>query len=282
MPITLHRSSIDGCFHRQRSILIVHRQASIKGAASCSTPSSSSAPAPSGWPRGPRPRRAACAHDRAGGRRRRRRRRSASGGTCGSSRPGPSSSTRWPPTLLALSGWVAPGPRRLPDRRRVGGGATSQPLAEALAATDDVEMRFGHRVIGVARRGRDRHGRRRPGERAVRPCTSSTPDGTARIVAERRDRCVRHLDAARTRWAPTGYPAPGRAEHARPHHLRHPRLHRRRRPRRATPASTSRWPAPAPPPRTPWSGWPGSPPRTRHQGDLARTPCADGGRLRRR
>ena len=30
------------------------------------------------------------------------------------------------------------------------------PLADALAATDEVEVRYGHRVVGVAKQGRDR------------------------------------------------------------------------------------------------------------------------------
>ncbi|NYG59281.1 hypothetical protein BJ980_002204 [Nocardioides daedukensis] len=57
--------------------------------------------------------------------------------------------------LLAAKGWVAPESSAYPtghdwvERYLV-------PLAAALAATEEVDIRFGHRVVGVARHGRDR------------------------------------------------------------------------------------------------------------------------------
>lgn len=56
--------------------------------------------------------------------------------------------------LLAPTGWVAPEPTSYPT------GAEwvrdyLEPLADALAATGRVDVRFGHRVTGVARQGRD-------------------------------------------------------------------------------------------------------------------------------
>jgi thioredoxin reductase len=57
--------------------------------------------------------------------------------------------------LLTPRGWVWPHPDRYP----VGGEWVAdylEPLAEALTATGLVEVRTGHRVVGVAKRGRDR------------------------------------------------------------------------------------------------------------------------------
>jgi hypothetical protein len=58
-------------------------------------------------------------------------------------------------TLLTPTGWVRPDASTYP----VGAQWVEQylqPLADALARTDEVEVRFGHRVVGVARSGRDR------------------------------------------------------------------------------------------------------------------------------
>ncbi|MBJ7358083.1 NAD(P)-binding domain-containing protein [Nocardioides sp.] len=58
-------------------------------------------------------------------------------------------------SLLRPRGWAGPDPDRYP----VGAEWVAdylEPLAEALAATGVVEVRTGHRVVGVAKRGRDR------------------------------------------------------------------------------------------------------------------------------
>jgi hypothetical protein len=57
--------------------------------------------------------------------------------------------------LLAARGWSAPDPAAYPtgeDWAR----AYLVPLADALAATDEVEVRLGARAVGVTRQGRDR------------------------------------------------------------------------------------------------------------------------------
>lgn len=57
--------------------------------------------------------------------------------------------------LLAPTGWVRPDGDTYPTGADWA-GAYLRPLAAALAQTDEVEVRFGHRVVGVAKRGRDR------------------------------------------------------------------------------------------------------------------------------
>jgi len=57
--------------------------------------------------------------------------------------------------LLASTGWSTPDPQTYPTGRDWAEQYLA-PLADALAATDEVEVRFGHRVVGVAKRGRDR------------------------------------------------------------------------------------------------------------------------------
>lgn len=57
--------------------------------------------------------------------------------------------------LLAPTGWTPPNPKSYPT------GATwaeqyLAPLAAALGATDEVDVLFGQRVVGIAKRGRDR------------------------------------------------------------------------------------------------------------------------------
>ncbi|MBB3044445.1 NAD(P)-binding domain-containing protein [Nocardioides soli] len=114
--------------------------------------------------------------------------------------------------LLAPTGWVAPDPQGYPT----GGDWVERylaPLAAAVNATDEVDLRFGSRVIGVARFGRDR------------------------LVAADRERLpftvhVEHADGSRTRLAAAavidasgtwtgpnplggdGYPAAGEVAHA--------------------------------------------------------------------
>jgi hypothetical protein len=57
--------------------------------------------------------------------------------------------------LLASSGWEAPAPSAYPTGDEWVAGYL-QPLADALEKTAEVEVRYGHRVVGVTRFGRDR------------------------------------------------------------------------------------------------------------------------------
>lgn len=57
--------------------------------------------------------------------------------------------------LLAPTGWARPEGSGYPTGREWAEQYLT-PLASALDATDEVEVRFGHRVVGVAKRGRDR------------------------------------------------------------------------------------------------------------------------------
>ena len=57
--------------------------------------------------------------------------------------------------LLAGTGWQRPDLATYPTGAEWV-DAYLTPLAEALAATPEVEVRYGHRVIGVAKQGRDR------------------------------------------------------------------------------------------------------------------------------
>lgn len=113
--------------------------------------------------------------------------------------------------LLARHGWAAPAPASYPTgedwaRDYLG------PLADALAATDEVDVRFGHRVTALTRQGRDRMvdaGRAEtPFELRV-----ATPSGTGRLLASA------VIDASGTWGGPAplgadGLAAIGEAEHA--------------------------------------------------------------------
>ena len=57
--------------------------------------------------------------------------------------------------LLDGSGWQAPTGTAYPTGHEWVAGYL-QPLADALEKTDEVEVRYGHRVVGVTRFGRDR------------------------------------------------------------------------------------------------------------------------------
>lgn len=114
--------------------------------------------------------------------------------------------------LLTATGWQRPDPAGYPTGRDWV-DAYLAPLAEALAATDEVDVRFNHRVVGVAKQGRDRlvdSGR----EEAAFTVHVATETGTVLLTAGA------VIDASGT-WYGTnplggdGLPAPGEAEHSR-------------------------------------------------------------------
>jgi cation diffusion facilitator CzcD-associated flavoprotein CzcO len=113
--------------------------------------------------------------------------------------------------LLGRTGWEAPDATGYPT------GAEwvrhyLRPLAAALEDTDEVEVRYGHRVIGVTRSGRDRLV---DAGRDTEPLVLQvlTPDGVTRITASA------VIDASGTWGGPNplggdGLPALGEREHA--------------------------------------------------------------------
>ncbi|MFC7496813.1 MULTISPECIES: NAD(P)-binding domain-containing protein [unclassified Nocardioides] len=114
--------------------------------------------------------------------------------------------------LLAPTGWVSPDPQTYPT----GGDWVERylaPLATALDETDEVSVRYGSRVVGVARFGRDRLV---AADREGLPFTVHVEhvDGTrTRLTASA------VIDASGTWTGPNplggdGYPAIGEAEHA--------------------------------------------------------------------
>ncbi|KQW47297.1 flavoprotein [Nocardioides sp. Root1257] len=114
--------------------------------------------------------------------------------------------------LLSSTGWVAPDPDGYPT-----GGEWVElylaPLAAALEATDEVEIRFGRRVVGVARYGRDRLV---AADRERLPLTIHTQTATG---ARARLNAAAVVDASGTWTRPNplggdGYPAAGETEHA--------------------------------------------------------------------
>jgi thioredoxin reductase len=113
--------------------------------------------------------------------------------------------------LLDRAGWQAP---------RAGGYPTGaewvrdylQPLAAALHATDEVEVRYRHRVVGMTRSGRDRLV---DAGRDTEPLVLQveTPQGVSRVTASA------VIDASGTWGVPSplggdGLPALGEADHA--------------------------------------------------------------------
>lgn len=113
--------------------------------------------------------------------------------------------------LLAPTGWQRPAAATYPTGAEWVDSYLS-PLAHALAATTEVDVRYGHRVVGVARQGRDRlvdSGR----DEAPFTVHVSTPDGTVLLTAGA------VIDASGTWTGPNplggdGLRAPGEAEHA--------------------------------------------------------------------
>ncbi len=113
--------------------------------------------------------------------------------------------------LLSPTGWTRPEPATYPTGAEWA-EAYLAPLARALAATDEVEVRFGSRVVGIAKHGRDRMvdaGR----EEAAFTVHVATPDGLTRLAASA------VIDASGT-WRGAnplggeGLPAIGEAEHS--------------------------------------------------------------------
>jgi thioredoxin reductase len=113
--------------------------------------------------------------------------------------------------LLTESGWTSPDPASYPTGRDWVERYLA-PLAALLSEQPGVEIRYGHRVLGVARAGRDRVvavGR----DEVPFTVHMSTPDGRQSITA-----CA-VVDASGTWGTPNplggdGYQADGEAEHA--------------------------------------------------------------------
>ena len=113
--------------------------------------------------------------------------------------------------LLAASGWTGPDPTAYPTGREWV-EAYLAPLAEVLATRPGVEIRYGHRVVGVARAGRDR---------LVAVGRAEVPFGVHVEAAGSHDvlTAAAVIDASGTWGSPNplgadGYAAPGEAEHA--------------------------------------------------------------------
>lgn len=113
--------------------------------------------------------------------------------------------------LLDAHGWQRPDPTAYPTGAEWV-GRYLLPLADALAGTGLVEVRTRHRVVGLARRGRDRvvaAGR----DEAPLTVHVATADGRRRLAA------AAVVDASGTWATPAplggdGYPADGEPEHA--------------------------------------------------------------------
>jgi thioredoxin reductase len=113
--------------------------------------------------------------------------------------------------LLTEQGWVSPSPTSYPTGTEWV-ASYLQPLAQLLGATDTVSVRFGHRVTGVARLGRDVTV---DAGRDTEPFVVhvQTPTGPQRLIA------AAVIDASGTWSTPNplgsdGYPALGETEHA--------------------------------------------------------------------
>ncbi len=113
--------------------------------------------------------------------------------------------------LLTERGWSSPDPASYPTGRDWVEHYL-QPLAAHLAEQADIDIRYGHRVVGVARTGRDRLvaiGR----DEVPFTVHVATPEGRTSLTA-----CA-VIDASGTWGTPNplgadGYPAAGEAEHA--------------------------------------------------------------------
>ena len=113
--------------------------------------------------------------------------------------------------LLTEAGWTSPEPTAYPTGREWVEQYLA-PLADRLAATPEVEIRYDHRVVGVARAGRDRLvaiGR----DKVPFSVHVAGPEGRTVLTA------AAVIDASGTWGTPNplggdGYPAIGEPEHA--------------------------------------------------------------------
>ena len=202
-----------------------------------------------------------------------RRRGPRSGGTCGCSRRGASSSTRPPSSCWRRPAGPRPTPTRYPTGARLGRAVPA--AARRRARRPTVEVRFG--TGSSAWPGAAATGSSTPAATTSRSTVHvETADrrrsGSSRAAVIDASGTWTRAEPARRRRAARARARPATADRIA---YRHPRLHRPRGRALATPASTSRWPAPAPPRRTRWSGWPGSP--IEHPG-TTRDLAASGGR----
>ena len=190
--------------------------------------------------------------------------RARSGITCGCSPAGASWSTRPPRSCWPRPGWDPPDPTRTRPGR-TGPSTTCSPSRTPWAQ----RVRYGARVVGVARARPGPGRRRRPRQRAVDRARATTRAGRVeeRITA----RAV--IDASGTWTTPNplgadGLPALGETGGGRPDHLPRSRPDRPGRPRPGTRGGASRSSAPGTPPSPRWWRSPTSPSRRR-----ARTRC---------
>ena len=156
--------------------------------------------------------------------------------------------------LLAESGWTGPDPAAYPTGREWVEQYLA-PLAEVLATRPGVEIRYGHRVVGVARAGRDR---------LVAVGRAEVPFSVHVEVAGSHERADRRGRDRRLRHVGLPEPAgcrrvrrPGRGRARRPDPVRHPGPHgsrgrgavrrqaRRRRRARSLGPERARLPGPA-------------------------------------
>ena len=121
-------------------------------------------------------------------------------------------------TLLLASGWSKPDPAAYPTGAEWVAGYL-QPLAAALAGTEEVEVRYGTEVVGVARSGRDvMVDAGRDDEPFVLHVTD-TGSGSADTDGQHRLLASAVIDASGTWGNPNplgteGYPALGETAHA--------------------------------------------------------------------
>ena len=114
--------------------------------------------------------------------------------------------------LLTEAGWTSPEPTAYPTGREWVEQYLA-PLADRLAATPEVEIRYDHRVVGVARAGRDRLvaiGR----DEVPFSVHVAGARGPHRADRRRRHRRLRHVGLRPNPLGGDGYPAIGEPEHA--------------------------------------------------------------------
>ena len=168
--------------------------------------------------------------------------RSSSGATSGCSRPGPSSID---PVGREAARPRAAGPAPTPASYPTGREWVERylaPLADAARRAAGVEVRYGHRVAGVARAGRDRLVAIGRDEVPLQPSTSRPPRAASGSPAARVIDASGTWGTAPTRSAPTATPPTARPSTPTGSSTASPTSPTRRS-RRGTPASTSPSPA---------------------------------------